>query len=106
MVDDQEDLPVAVLQSIDDPRVALMVTDPGLIEPGYGLNLSAEDQRALELDGLTPMSFCTLSLSPEGLLTANLLGPLVVNPNTGVGKQFVLVDAPYSTRHPVTQVGE
>jgi flagellar assembly factor FliW len=99
--EDDEEQRCAVLQSLDDPNVSLMVTDPRHLEPSFRAPLSAEDYADL---GLTsdqqPMLFCTLS-SGDGWLTANLLGPLVLNPITRVAKQVVLLDSRYSTRYPV-----
>lgn len=106
LIDDGDDAsPVAILQSLDDPQVGFLVTDPRLVVQDYGLRLSAEDRCELGLDDETqPSLLCTLSSGQDGLITANLMGPLVVNPNTHRAKQVVLVDSPYSTRHPVAPV--
>jgi flagellar assembly factor FliW len=103
MVDtDDDQLPVTVLQSLDDPQVTLLVTDPTFIEPSYAPQLSPQDRIALGLDeGARPTLFCTLTIAEDGWLTANLLGPLVVNPVTRQGKQIVLVDSSFTTRHRV-----
>jgi flagellar assembly factor FliW len=103
--DDEEDLPVACLQSIDQPRVRLLVTDPRLIDGNYSVNLTDEERSSLGLQ--TPDDtalFCTLSVSQDGAITANLLGPLVVNKRTRCGRQLVLSESGYSTRHPVAQL--
>ena len=105
LVDDEEDLPVAVLRCLDQPDVELMVTDPSLALPDYKIALSAEDCGAIGLtDDDEPQVFCTLSVAQDGWVTANLLGPLVINPRSRRGKQLVLADSPYSTRHPVTRM--
>ena len=104
--DDEEDLPVACLQSIDQPRVRLLVTDPRLIDQNYAINLTDADRSSLDLqapDEDTAL-FCTLSVSQDGAITANLLGPLVINKRTRCGRQLVLSDSGYSTRHPVAQL--
>jgi flagellar assembly factor FliW len=103
MTAEDEDLPVAALVSLDDPAIELMVTDPRLVLPDYELKLSAEDRASI---GLTtePVVYCTLTLAADGVITANLLGPLVVNPDTRRGRQFVLTDSRYSTRHPVVHL--
>src|SRR5215472_15700036 len=60
--EEDEDLPVAVLQSIDEPSVALMVTDPRMVVPDYDAALSADDRRALGLGADTkPVLYCTLT---------------------------------------------
>jgi flagellar assembly factor FliW len=99
MTDEGDDeLPVAVLQSLDDPAISLLVTDPRFIEPSFTPQLSAQDSADLGLDdGMQPVVYCTLSTG-DGWLTANLLGPLVLNPTTRRAKQIVVVDSAYSTR--------
>ena len=105
MTAEDEDLPVATLASLDDPAIELMVTDPRLLVPDYDLKLSAEDRASIGLQaGTTPVIYCTLSLAADGQITANLLGPLVVNPVTRQGRQVVLPDSGYSTRHPVAHL--
>jgi flagellar assembly factor FliW len=105
MTAEDEDLPVATLASLDAANVALMVTDPRLIAPQYELNLSEEDRASLGLqENTAPVVYCTLSLAADGVITANLLGPLVVNPATRQGRQFVLTESGYTTRHPVARI--
>jgi flagellar assembly factor FliW len=105
LVDADEQLPVATLASLDVRDVQLMATDPRLIVPDYSVQLTQEDRASLELDAETePTLYCTLSLADDGLITANLLGPLVVNPVTRRGRQLVLAESTYSTRHPVAQI--
>jgi len=105
IVDGDEELPVIVLQSLDDPTVSLLVTDPTFLTPTYEVRLTADDRAELGLDDdLRPTVFCTLSAGHDGWLTANLLGPLVVNPQTRLAKQIVLTDTTYSTRYPIAQL--
>jgi flagellar assembly factor FliW len=95
-------MPVAILQSLDDPQVTLLVTDPARIDPLYAPQLSSQDRTAVGLDDDTkPTLLCTLTIADDGWLTANLLGPLVVNPVTRQGKQIVLTDTAFTTRHRV-----
>ena len=107
MVDDQEALPVAVLKSLDDAQLAFMITDPTLLVADYTVPLSHEDREALGLEpDEAPVLYCTVAVSAEGLITANLLGPLVINQRTGHAKQLVLHDSPYSTKYPVATVDQ
>lgn len=96
-----EDEPVQLLQSTEVPEIALLVTDPRLIEPDYVCPLSPADRAALRLaDDDEPLLLCTLTLHREpASITANLLGPIVVNLREGLGRQIVLADTDYSARH-------
>jgi flagellar assembly factor FliW len=103
--DEGTPLQLAYMQSLDDPNIALVVTNPSQLDASYVAPLSIEDRADLGLtDGTQPLVYCTLTVRGDGWLTANLLGPLVVNPLTGTGKQLVLVDSGYSTQFPVTQL--
>ena len=105
MVDDTVEAPVATLQSLDDAEIALLVTDPTVAVPGYRVPVTREDRAELGLpDGTAPVVYATLSIGADGWGTANLLGPLVINPITRRGKQLVLTDSTYGTRHPIVQL--
>jgi flagellar assembly factor FliW len=96
-----DDEPVCLLQSTDEPEIALLVTDPRLIDPTYACPLSPADRAALRLAADDePLLLCTLTLRREpASITANLVGPIVVNLRERVGKQLVLADTTYSARH-------
>ena len=99
LVDEDEDLPVAVLRCLDDPLVELLVTDPTLVEPDYLARLL----RRHSLGASEPTVYCTLAIGEDGVITANLMGPLVIDRVSRQGHQLVLTDSGYSTRHPIVQ---
>jgi len=101
LVDDEEDLPVAVLRSLDDPEVELLVTDPSFVEPNYLANPSTQQI----IGSSDPAVYCTLTVGDDGWITANLMGPLVIDTSSRQGRQVVLAESGYSTRHPVAQAG-
>lgn len=103
VVDTDEELPVVILQSLDRPEVQLLVTNPRLIDEAYARSLSSVLQSE---DGAQPVLFCTLTVGSDGSISANLMGPLVINPQTRRGRQVVLADSAYSTRYPVAAAQE
>ena len=105
IVEDAEELPVAMLQSLDDPECTMLVADPKMVEPSYTVRLTAEDRAALALgkDG-QPVLYCTLSVSADGWISANLLAPLAINPVSRQGRQLVLDESAYTTTHTIAQV--
>src|ERR1700680_365960 len=104
IVEDAEELPVAMLQSLDDPDCTMLVADPKMVEPSYTVRLTAEDRAALALgkDG-QPVLYCTLSVSADGWISANLLAPLAINPVSQRGEQIVLEETAYTTTHTIAQ---
>ena len=89
------------LQSLDAPEVAFILTDPAGVAPEYRPEVSRTDLSALGLASIEEAEvhvMLVVSQAPKQI-TANLLGPLVVNPRTRVGKQVVLYNSGYSPVH-------
>jgi len=96
--------PLVFLQSLTNPNLCF-ATLPALSAcPGYRLNMTPEDLRALGLEGGQPaigrdvLCLIILSLEENAPPTANLLAPIVVNLHTLNGRQAIQTDSPYSHR--------
>lgn len=107
LVSEVEDAAFQLLQSLDDPDVALIVTVPWLFFSDYEPEISQLEVDLLELTGPEDaVVFCPVTLSAEeDLIYVNLLGPFVVNVNQRIGRQLVLVDSDYPTRAPIDLSG-
>ena len=96
------------LQAVDDPDLAFLAINAFLFFPDYDLELPDADTEAIGLDSSADadvLALVTVRRSEEGtveFITANLLGPVVINRQTGVGRQVVLSDSQYSTREIVS----
>lgn len=87
-----EDSPFSLLRSLDDPALAFVVVPPKLFFSDYEPELPADVLSRLGLDeaaGAVLLAIVTVPDDPREA-TANLLGPLVLNPETLVGVQAVL----------------
>ncbi len=91
------------LQSLEDPSLAFLSTVPWPFFPDYEPEVPDSEQQLLELtDASDAMVLCLLTIRrEEGEVTANLLGPLVVNQRTRIGRQVVLADSDYPLRAPL-----
>ena len=95
------------LQSTTDRDLAFLVISAFRFFPDYDIELPDGDVAALALDDPADadvLALVTIRHTEEGgvaSVTANLLGPLVINHRTGVGRQVVLSDSRHSTREPV-----
>lgn len=92
------------LQSVDDPAVAFLMADPFVYVPDYAPMIG---DGALASLGLTPdtvtFTYVTAAI-PHGKpkeMTVNLAGPIVINAETGTGRQLVLDNEAYTTQHRV-----
>ncbi len=89
------------LQSLDQGEFALaLVTNAKLGSP---IDLTGEDVdlSALELDQPLDVEVLVVLNRVEGEFTANLRGPIVINPARALGKQVVLRDSRFDIRHPL-----
>ncbi len=87
------------LQSVEDPQLAFVVCDPLNFVPDYQASIRNDDLRALGMRDVADSQVLVIVNRVDGFLTANLLGPLVVGATSLKGRQLVLSDRKYTTRH-------
>ncbi len=92
------------LQSLDEPSLAFVVTDPALFVPDYSVPIRKEQMGELELARLEDAQVFVIVNRVEDHLTGNLQGPLVVNTLSRVGEQIVLAEKRWTTRHKLVKV--
>jgi len=93
------------LQSVEDPALAFVVTDPRLFIPEYAVPIRPEQLRDLGISTLDDAQVFVIVNKVEQTLTGNLQGPLVINTTTRSGEQMVLADKRWTTRHALVQLG-
>ncbi|HZO90471.1 MAG TPA: flagellar assembly protein FliW [Chthonomonadaceae bacterium] len=94
------------LQSLDEPAVAFPVVEPGEFRPDYAPVIADSDAEFLELTAETPKLIFAIVTVPSHnprAMTANLLGPLVINGLTRRGKQVIVQSEGYTTRHVIME---
>jgi len=89
------------LQSLDEESLAFLLVDPFDFFDDYSVELEPADVTALgasRLNDVAVFGIVTLPSEPEEDCTVNLLGPIVINLEEGIGRQVVLHDSPYGVR--------
>lgn len=85
--------------------ISFVVMEPGGFIPGYEPELFDNDAAALELaDGSEAMIVTILTMRPgtPEEATVNLIGPIVINRRTRIGRQLVIANySLYRARHPL-----
>ncbi|MBW7996907.1 MAG: flagellar assembly protein FliW [Candidatus Glassbacteria bacterium] len=91
------------LQSADDPKLAFVICDPAMFFPDYRISARKSELSTIGSTNPEDLIICVLvSISREPFtMSANLQGPLVINTKNRRGKQLVLVESNYGTRHPI-----
>ena len=92
------------LQSLDEPSLAFVVTDPSLFVPDYSVPIRPEQMSELSLGKLEDAQVFVIVNKVDQTLTGNLQGPLIVNTLNRVGEQAVLAEKRWTTRHALVKV--
>lgn len=87
------------LQSLDDPSLAFVVTDPTFFVRDYLVPIRPEQMEELALAKIEDAQVFVIVNKVDETLTGNLQGPLVVNTLTRTGEQMVLAEKKWTTRH-------
>ncbi len=93
------------LQSVEEPGLAFVVTDPALFVPEFSVPIRPEQMSELELNTLDDAQVFVICNKVEQTITGNFQGPLVINTVSRVAEQFVLAEKRWTTRHPLVKVG-
>jgi flagellar assembly factor FliW len=89
------------LQSVEEPSLAFVVTDPSFFVADYSVPIRPEQMADMGISQLSDAQVFVIVNKVDQTLTGNLQGPLVVNSRTRVGEQFVLAEKKWTTRHPL-----
>jgi flagellar assembly factor FliW len=99
---DAERQPFYWLQSLEVEQVAFVLINPFLFRSDYELNIGNEELAEIGVDSPEKaLIFSIVTIPPDGPMTANLQGPLVINRDTRAGKQAILTDTRWKTRHDI-----
>ncbi|MBU6413821.1 MAG: flagellar assembly protein FliW [Planctomycetes bacterium] len=104
LLEPSEDACFFWLQSLDEPALAFVITDPSLFAPEYAVPIRAEQMDELCLGKLEDAQVFVIVNKVDETLTGNLQGPLVINTLTRTGEQLVLAEKKWTTRHPLVNV--
>jgi len=94
--------PFVWLVSVDAPATSFLMVDPHFFSPDYQPNITKRDLAELSIrtpQSLLMYSIVTLNSTDDTQATANLNGPILINLEKKIGKQLVLLDDRYSTKH-------
>jgi flagellar assembly factor FliW len=99
------DVPFMCWQCVDNVALCFVVIEPALIYPDYEVALPVEEFEDIELKSALQGSVYVVVTVPENPrdMTANLMGPIVINQSARKAKQLVLTDPRYTTKHRVLQ---
>jgi flagellar assembly factor FliW len=101
----QEGTAFSILQSIKTSNLAFVIAEVFSLFPNYDIELSQNAIETLELEDVKETlvySIITVK-EPFHQSTANLQAPVILNTVKKIGKQVVLNQTNYKTRHTLTE---
>ena len=94
----KEDSPFLILQSMNDPRLGLMVVDPYSFIQDYDVVVGEAERKILRIENIRQVLVLVTVTIPPGKpenTTLNLTGPVVINMQVRIGLQVPQTDAKY-----------
>lgn len=100
-----DELPFMWLRSLENRALNFIIIEPQGLVPDYAIEISDDDAALLGIQGAADVllfNIVTFRAEAPEAATVNLIGPIVVNRRTLVGRQIVIANfAGYSARHPL-----
>ncbi len=96
--------PFQWLQSLDMPWLAFPTIDPWLFQPDYSPTIPDSDGWEIDLQPTDPRAVLAIVTVPRDRpqqMTANLLGPLLINLRNRLARQVIVENEEYETQHPI-----
>lgn len=99
-----EDDPFMIMQSIQTPGLAFVIVSPFDFFKDYTVKLSDPIIETLEIKKQEDVAVFVILTIQERFsnTTANLQGPIIINRAKGLGKQVILSESTYRTKHLLT----
>ncbi len=101
LIPHKENSPFLWYQSAEEPALAFVVINPLIFKPDYDVPVSPplmETLGAEKVEELELLAIVTIPKNQPRDMTANLLGPIVINSAKRLAKQIVLDPERYSTK--------
>jgi len=101
ILNEDKENPFHYLQSIKNPDLSFIIINPFEIFDDYDILIPETAKEKLKIKREEDVLIYTMVVVPEDIekITTNLLGPIVINGEERLGKQVILEDDRYRTKH-------
>ncbi|MDF2546589.1 MAG: flagellar assembly protein FliW [Anaerosolibacter sp.] len=99
------ELPFHWLQSVDEPWLAFVITNPFLFKSTYEFDIPKHTIQRLEIENIDDVMIYSIAVVPEDIreMTINLSGPIIINTNKKKGAQIIIESGNYPVKHFIFQ---
>lgn len=97
--------PLFWIQSIDDPAIAFVLTDPTNFFPDYHITPDTSEHSLLHVeDNDLCYALVVVTVPPDQNITLNLAAPILFSPKSNRAIQIILENSPYQTKTPLPKI--
>lgn len=98
----KKDGPLFWIQSVDDPEIAFVLTDPTNFFLGYEVMPDNTERSSLQIDKDDEcFVLAVVTVPPDQKITLNLTAPILFAPKTNRAIQVILENTEYQSRTPL-----
>ena len=89
------------LQSIDEPNLSFVVTDPYAIHPEYFVDVDDSETQELQISDAEDLLTLAIVTVPENVknTTVNLKAPVLINLHNNKGKQIIMKNETFPVKY-------
>jgi flagellar assembly factor FliW len=101
LVEREDCEPFLWFQSLEDPAIAFLVINPVIFYPDYRIEVNPKEIEELLVDDVKAVEtyvIVTLPQDPQRI-SINLQGPILINTDSRLAKQLVMVNSDYRVKH-------
>lgn len=99
--------PLFWIQSVDDPAIAFVLTDPNNFFPDYRVIPDESEKELLKIEEDDPCYvLAVVTVPPDQNITLNLSAPILFTPKSNRAIQIILEDNRYQTKTPLPKTKE
>ncbi len=94
--------PLFWVQSVDDPAIAFVLTDPTNFYLDYKVIPEESEKNHLQIDSIEECyALSVVTVPPDHNITLNLAAPILFSPKNNRAMQVILENAEYKTKTPL-----
>ncbi|MCP3941178.1 MAG: flagellar assembly protein FliW [Desulfobacteraceae bacterium] len=108
LLEDPKTVPFCWFQSLEEPNLALAIMNPFLFKPDYKIDLKgfigSRGWKNIEIKDLLVYVVINISKGEtDSAITANLIGPIIINMKNNEAIQAVISNSIYSHQHNILE---
>ena len=105
ILDADKDSPFKWMQAFDEKDLAFVIIRPEFFMSSYDLVIPQIDYESVKAESVKDLLIFAIVTIPDNPsnMTANLQGPIIINPAARLGKQAISLSDKYTVRHNILE---